>query len=479
MKTLCEMALSAALKAGADWADVRVIHLETQDVQTRNGQLSALYEDIDIGVGIRVLVRGAWGFAALSGFDKSGIEHTAQHAVRIAKASASCNQGQVQWAKEPAYKDFWQTPVTIDPFKISVEEKLELLLQCDKILRKDERVRVVDGSLSAKREHQFYANTEGARIEQSLVRTGAGYTATAVEGTETQVRSYPMSHGGSYLGQGWEMVMAMDLPGNAERVREEVVQLLTAPQCPSGRKDIVLLPRQLVLQIHESVGHATELDRVLGYEANYAGTSFATTDKLNTFRFGSEIVNLVADGTVPGGLATAGYDDDGVRQGRWHIVQDGLLTGYMTNRELAHRIGEEKSRGCNRAEGWCNLPITRINNLSLMPGQSSYEDLISGIEDGIVMDANKCWSIDQQRLNFQFGCEIGWRIRDGKVAEIVKNPSYQSITPEFWGACDAIGDPSQWELVGVANCGKGQPAQTAEMSHGSSPARFRQIEVGI
>jgi TldD protein len=479
MNDMLNLALDAAKGAGADYADIRVVATRRQVVQTRNGEVAGLVDSEDLGFGVRVLAGGAWGFASSNRLEAGEVRAKAVEAVRIAKASAALNKERVELAPEPVWRDFWQTPIQLDPFAVPLTEKLRILLECDRILRGDARIKEAMGSMSFLREHQHYASSEGSLIEQVLTRSGAGYTATAVENGESQERSYPMSHGGQYMGLGWELILSLDLPAHAERVREEAIALLSAPQCPSGKLDLILLPQQLVLQIHESVGHASELDRVLGYEANYAGTSFATTDKLGTFRYGSPIVNLVADGTVPGGLATQGYDDDGVRQGRWHIVQDGILRGYMTNRELARRIGEERSRGCNRAEGWFHLPITRINNLSLMPGTASWDELVGGVEDGVIMDANKCWSIDQQRVNFQFGCEIGWRVKGGKVVGLVKNPTYQGITPEFWGSCDAIGGPDQWKLVGVANCGKGQPGQTAEMSHGSSPARFRGVQVGV
>ena len=479
MQNYLDIALEAARSEGADWADIRIVATRREGVFTQDGELGALNQSDDLGYGIRVLAGGAWGFAASDRMNGEELVQTARLAVRIAKASAKLNSEQVQLAAEPAWRDIWQTPLQIDPFTISIEEKLELLFAADEILRRDPRIKRANGKIGLLREHQWHANSEGACIEQILTRTSAGISVVAIEDGNQQIRGYPMSHGGGNCTAGWEYVLGLDLVGNAERVREEALALLKAPACPSGRYDLILLPRQLVLQIHESVGHATELDRVLGYEANYAGTSFATTEKMGKFQYGSSIVNLVADGTVPGGLATQGYDDDGVRQGRWHIVQDGILQAYMTNRELAHRIGEKASRGCNRAEGWSNLPITRINNLSLMPGDSSLEELIAGVDDGVMMDCNKSWSIDQRRLNFQFGCEIGWRIKGGKLAGLVQNPSYQGITPEFWNACDGIAGPEEWELIGVANCGKGQPAQTAEMSHGSAPARFRQIELGI
>jgi TldD protein len=271
----------------------------------------------------------------------------------------------------------------------------------------------------------------------------------------------------------------LPLVQNAERIREEAVALLSAKQCPSGKKTLILGGSQLGLQIHESVGHATELDRVLGMEANYAGTSFATPEKLGNFTYGSPIVNLFCDSTMPGGLATVGFDDDGVRAQRWHLVKEGQFVGYQYNRELAHTIGKTRSSGNNRADGWNRIPIVRITNLSLEPGEWELDDMIASTDDGIFMETNKSWSIDQRRLNFQFGCEIGWEISHGKKGRMVKNPTYQSITPEFWKSCDAIGNQKHFVLWGVHNCGKGQPGQRAEMSHGAAPARFRQIEVGV
>ena len=339
--------------------------------------------------------------------------------------------------------------------------------------------------MSFRRESQLFLSSHGARIAQVVVRSGAGISATAHRDGETQVRSYPMSFGGQYMSCGYELVDALDLVGNAERTRDEAIALLDAVPCPVGEKDIVLSGDQLALQIHESVGHATELDRVQGWEANFAGTSFVDTDKLSGgFRYGSDIVNLVADATVPGGLATVGYDDDGVRSQRWHVVRDGVFSGYMTSRDVAHfesaaAGGDARSRGCSRAEGPWNVPIVRISNLSLMPGTSTFDELVAGVDDGVYMDGIKCWSIDQQRLNFQFTCEYGWEIKGGKRGRLVKNPTYQGITPQFWAACDGIADHNHWKLWGVSNCGKGQPMQTAEMSHGAAPARFRKQAVGV
>lgn len=278
---------------------------------------------------------------------------------------------------------------------------------------------------------------------------------------------------------GYELVRGLHLLENAERVREEAIALLTAPTCPSGKRDVIIDGSQLALQIHESVGHATELDRVLGMEANYAGMSFATTEKLNNFTYGSPKVNLVCDSTVPGGLATVGWDDDGVRAQRWHLVQNGKFVGYQYNRELAHTIHAQRSSGNNRAMGWSHIPIVRITNLSLMPGDWELDKLLADTEGGIFLETNRSWSIDQWRLNFQFGVEAAWEIKGGKKGQLYKNANYQGITPEFWRSCDAICSDKYWTLWGVHNCGKGQPGQTAEMSHGAAPTRFRNVEVGV
>jgi len=326
------------------------------------------------------------------------------------------------------------------------------------------------------RTHKYYASTTGSEIEQALLYSGASFKATAADKNEVQQRSYPGEHSGT-LSMGYELIDELKLIENAERVRSEAIALLKSPQCPSDIRDIILSGDQLALQIHESVGHATELDRVLGYEESYAGSSFATTEKLGKFKYGSKIVNLVGDGTLPGGLATQGYDDDGVRSKRWYIVKDGILSGYATNREFAHKIGMDSSCSCNRADSFSSIPIIRIPNLSLMPGCWEYEDIIKDTKKGIILDNNKSWSIDQKRLNFQFGCETGWLIENGRITKMVRNPVYQGITPEFWNSCDAICNYKYWKLYGVSNCGKGQPTQVARMCHASSPARFRKVKV--
>lgn len=482
MRAECNEAIDAATSLGASYADVRIINYRKEGVALRNGQPCNLSSSDTLGAGIRVIVNGAWGFASTNQVTTASLKEAAKRAVEIARASAQVKKQDVRLAPKRATEDIWCTPFTIDPFKVSLEDKLGLLLKIDALLRAKPEIKVAMASMQFAREKQWYMDNEGSFIVQDLLRSGAGYSATAVGNGDVQIRSFPQSWGGNHKCMGYEIVGAYDLLGNAERIRDEAIALLTAPECPSGKMDLILDGPQLALQIHESVGHANELDRVFGFEANYAGRSFMLPELHNAkggFKYGSEHVNLVADCTVPGGLATIGYDDDGVRAERFHVVQNGIHRDWFTTRETAPLVDRPYSNGCNRADGFSNIPITRIPNLSLMPGDWSYEDLIADTKDGIIMEVNKSWSIDQMRLNFQFGTEIGRVIKNGKIKGIVKNPNYQGNTPEFWGACDAICNQDHWDLWGVINCGKGQPGQTAEMSHGGAPTRFRGIEVGI
>lgn len=483
MKAYCQEAMDTLTSLGASYGDVRILNYRREDIFLRNGKPGQLNFYESLGAGVRVIVNGAWGFASTTEITNAALKDCAQRAVAIAKASALVKKQNVKLAPRKPVEDIWATPFAIDPFKVSLEEKLGLLGKIDAILRKKPEIKVASSSMQFAREQQWYMDSEGSYIAQDLMRSGAGYSATAVGNGEMQIRSYPQSWGGNHKSMGYEIVHAYDLLGNAERIRDEAIALLTAPECPSGKTDLILDGPQLALQIHESVGHANEFDRVLGFEANYAGRSFMVPSlhfAPSGFKYGSEIVNLVADTTVPGGLATFGYDDDGVRGGRFHVVQNGQHRNWFTTRETASVLGEEtESNGCNRSDGYSNIPITRIPNLSLMPGQWKYDELIADTKDGILMEVNKSWSIDQMRLNFQFGCEIGRVIKNGKITGIVKNPNYQGVTPEFWGSCDAICNQDHWDLWGVINCGKGQPGQTAEMSHGGAPTRFRSVMCGI
>lgn len=479
MKERAERALEAARLAGASYADIRIVRQHTQSLSTKNAQVAELDEHEDEGFGVRVLVDGAWGFASNAGLRAQDLENTARRAVAIARASGRVQRHPVRLADLHAEQAFYRSPCAVDPFSVSLEDKLDLLFRIDRTLLQEKRVRVAKSSMDFNRKVQHFASSEGASIEQEIVSSGAGYTATAVGDGEIQVRSYPNSFRGQFETRGYEMVRDWPLLENAPRVASEAAALLSADPCPSGERDILIDGSQVGLQIHESCGHPAELDRVLGSEANYAGLSFLTPDHKGTLRYGSEHVTIVADALTPGGMGTFGYDDEGVPAQRWDLVRNGLFVGYLTSRETAHHIGEPASRGCMRADGWRNLPLVRMVNVSLEPGSWKFEDLVADTEDGIYMDVNRSWSIDQYRYNFQFGCEVGWEIRHGRRGRMLKNPTYQGMTVEFWNRCDAVCRREEWVPWGIPSCGKGQPGQIMATGHGAAPARFRKVRVGV
>src|SRR5213078_4800926 len=428
-----------------------------------------------LGMSVRVLVNGAWGFASSADMGRSAVEATAARAIDIAKASAQVKQSDVKLVPEKAVKAEWTTPYKIDPFSTSIEQNLALLQKIDAELRSVQGVTLAEANVNFRREEQWFFSSEGANIHQTKYITGAGYVAYAFAGSEIQKRSYPSSFGGQWQNKGYELIDELKLVENARRIGEEAVALHSAPQCPEGTFDIILESSQLGLQIHESIGHPIELDRVLGMEANFAGTSFLTLEKLRTLRYGSDIVNVVADATEQHGpgLGTFAYDDEGVKAQCTPIISNGLFTGYISSRETAHTIGEDRSNGTMRAEGWNRIPLIRMTNISILPGEKplTFEQLISDTDDGIYFQTNRSWSIDDKRYNFQFGTEIGWEIKNGKLGAMLKNGTYTGITPRFWGACDAV--CKEWTVWGTPNCGKGQPSQTAHVGHGAAAIRVR------
>jgi len=479
LKDFAQRCLDAASAGGAQYADVRVVEEKWQSVRSKNGQVRAIESRESAGFGVRVLWGGAWGFASTSILSGDSVQRAARRALEIAKASASATAEPVRLAPEEAYVAQWRTPCLIDPFEVSLEEKCALLMEIDSKLRSVEGVTIAEGALSFSKKTQFFASTEGAAIEQEIVTSAAGYSAVAVGGGDMQRRCYPSSFDGQVQNRGFEMVYDLPLVENAERIGREAVQLLSAEQCPRGEMDLILGSSQLALQIHESCGHPAELDRALGTELNYAGGSFLEPRMLGEFKYGAPIVNITADSVSPGGAGTFGYDDEGVPAQKWDLVRNGIFVGYLTSRETAQAIGEKRSRGAMRAHSWNRIPLIRMNNVSLEPGEWSFEDLVADTRRGIYMDVNKSWSIDQLRYNFQFGTEFGWLIENGKMKKMVRNPTYQGMTPEFWGACDAICGFRDWTLWGLANCGKGEPGQTVCTAHGAAPARFRNVTVGV
>jgi TldD protein len=482
MKQVADWVLNVAALRGASYADARIVDERSRALSTKNGKIGGASDAETLGVGVRVIADGAWGFAASDDLSRAAVEATAAHAVEIAKASARVKQQNVRLAPERPAVAEWTTPHKIDPFSISVEQNLDLLLKIDAELRSVAGVTLAETSMNFRRDEQWFISSEGANIHQTRVTTGAGYAAYAFAGNEIQKRSYPSSFGGQWQNKGYELIEELKLLENARRIGEETVALLKAERCPEGVFDIILESSQLGLQIHESVGHPIELDRVLGMEANFAGTSFLTLEKLRNLRYGSDLVNVVADARQEHGpgLGTFAYDDEGVAAQCTPIISNGLFTGYLSSRETAHTIQLDRSGGTLRAEGWNRLPIIRMTNISILPGEKplTLEQLIASTDHAILMQTNRSWSIDDKRYNFQFGCELGWEIRNGKRARMLKNPSYSGITTEFWNSMDAICSRDEWTLWGTPNCGKGQPQQVMGTGHGASPARFRKIKVG-
>jgi TldD protein len=478
-KQLAYRALNLAELRGATYADIRFVSIEAESILVKNGRVEALSKDTSRGFGVRVIVDGAWGFASSSLLTPSEVERVTALAVTIAKASSLVKTHDVTLGSPIVNVDSYRTPLLVDPFSVPIEQKIELLLSADREMRRVKGIKVASSRLEFIREVKTFASSEGSYIEQEIVKSGGGIEAIAVGEGEMQKRSYPNSFGRDQRTGGYELIEEMDIVGNGERIASESVALLTAKQCPSRVTTIILDGTQLALQLHESCGHPIELDRVLGTEASFAGTSFLTPDKLGRFRYGSEIVNITADATLPGGLGTFGYDDEGVEAQRVPIVKDGIFVGYLTSRETAYQLGLEGSNGTMRADGWNRIPLIRMTNVNLEPGDWTLEDLIADTDEGIYMQTNKSWSIDDKRLNFQFGVEIAWEIKNGKLGEMLKNATYTGITPEFWASCDAICNRDHWRVWGTPGCGKGEPTQIAGVGHGTSPARFRNVKVGI
>ncbi len=479
MKLIAQQALDRAMRQGVTYADVRVIDHRDRHVSTKNGRVGLASSSESLGAGIRVIAGGCWGFAATDELTPEGLEAAGSLAVEIAKASALAKKHDILLAPEEKYEATWVSPCAIDPFSTSVEDNLAVLLKIDETLRRQQGVTLAETSLIFSRNRQVFASSLGSLIDQTRTTTGAGFAAHSFSEGEIQKRSFPNSFGGQYQLKGYELVDELKLLENAPRIAEEAVALHDADQCPEGEFDLILDSSQLGLQIHESIGHPIELDRVLGSEANYAGMSFLTLDKLNKLRYASGIVNVVCDARPEHGpgLGTFVFDDEGVPAQCTDIIRAGLFTGYMTSRETAGAVRQPRSNGTMRADGWARLPLIRMTNVSLLPGEQTLDEVFDG-NNAIYMETNKSWSIDDKRYNFQFGCEIAWEIRNGRRVRMLKNPTYSGISTEFWNSCAAIAGRDHWTLWGVPNCGKGQPEQVMGTGHGASPSRFRNIRIG-
>jgi TldD protein len=478
---LADAALSAAVDAGASYADLRIHAITTEIVQLRDGELETAVVNREIGQAVRVIVDGTWGFASHAELDPNVAAQTARRAVRVAATLASLNAERIELAPEPVYSDVtWVSDYRVDPFAVAQADKIAVLGEYSGRLLAADGVDHVSASLHAAKEHTFYADTFGSSITQQRVRVQPmldAVTVNAAEGTFDTMRTLAPP-----TARGWEMV-ADDEVWNWSKELDQIPMLLAekakAPSVVPGPTDLVIDPSNLWLTIHESIGHATEYDRAIGYEAAYAGTSFATPDKLGTMRYGSPVMNVTADRTVDHGLATVGFDDEGVRAQSWDLVRNGIFVGYQLDRVFAPRLGVARSNGCSYADSPHHVPIQRMANVSLQPGPENLDtkDLIARVQDGIYIVGDKSWSIDMQRYNFQFTGQRFFRIRSGRLDGQLRDVAYQATTTDFWGSMEAVGGQSTWRLGGAFNCGKAQPGQVAAVSHGCPSALFRGINV--
>jgi TldD protein len=461
------------------YAEARHVDARSEAIAVLSGHVDAIDSAASEGIGVRVRVGGGWGFAATRDVTRAGAEAALERALAFAEAQPAGPATPLA-PVEPA-RGHWSSPYEVDPFTVALEDKLALLFEAERAMRGDERIVRSVASARAWRERKAFASTEGAACTQELVACGAGIAAYATDGSELQVRSYPTAHGGGLsAARGWEHVLSLDLPAHAPRVAAEAVELLTAPPCPQGTSTIVLHGEQVALQVHESIGHALELDRILLGEASYAGTSWVAPTDVGSLRYGSELLHVTADATLPGGLGSFGWDDEGVAGARRDLVAEGVLRGTLSNRESAAAIGLDESGGCARADGFARQPIVRMTNVSLEPGTvPTLADLLADTGEGLYLESNRSWSIDDRRLQFQFATEVCREIRGGELGRLYRNGSYAGVTPEFWGSLDAVCSPDEWRLWGLTNCGKGEPGQLMVVSHGAAPARFRDVQVGV
>jgi TldD protein len=478
MLDVAKQAVDAAMAAGADYADGRVVTDESESLTVRNQQMEGIDRSRSEGIGIRVLVNGYWGFAATARLAPEEIDRTATLAVEIARAAARLPMEPVRLADIEPATGTWHSPMQEDPFHVPLEEKVALLMEATRRMQEVKGLAFAEGGIDLLRRQTWLATSEGTAVDQASVHSGAGIEATAIGDGEMQRRSFPNSFRGHISAAGWEHIQKLGLIEEAERTGTEAVELLSAPECPTEITTLVIDSGQMELQIHESIGHAVELDRVLGMEEAFAGSSFVRPDDRGRLRYASDLVSITADASLAGGLGSFGWDDEGVPAQRLPIIVDGVFQDFISSRETASVLGLPSS-GAMRADGWQNFPLIRMTNISIEPHEGTLGDIIGDTKDGVFMTTNSSWSIDDHRVNFQFGCEIAWRIEDGRLTQMYRNPNYTGITTEFWQSCDAVGGREDWTLWGTPNCGKGQPGQVARVGHGASPARFRNVQVGV
>ncbi|WP_018583877.1 TldD/PmbA family protein [Salinispora arenicola] len=467
-------AVQAALDAGARYADARVMHRRYESMTARNGDVEELTQDESAGLGVRALVGSSWGFHAVPDLSDPAARDAGRRAARIAAASARVPGPRIDPVPTEPVTASWASACEVDPLGVPLSTKGDLLVEATRLMA-DHGADIAEGLYQIWDTAKWFVSSEGHRIDQRIRECGGGISATSIGTEETQRRSYP-SYRGQYGTTGWELVDSLDLTAHAARMAEESRALLTAPPCPPGETDLILGGEQLALQIHESVGHAIELDRILGWEAAFAGTSWLELARLGSLRYGSELMTITVDPTLPGALGSFGYDDEGSPAVRRDAVREGRWVGVLAGRDSAAVAGLDYG-GSVRADGWARLPMVRMTNVGLEPGPHSLDEIIAATDEGVLMDINRSWSIDDRRLNFQFGCEIGWEVRNGKRGRMLRNPTYTGISPLFWRSMDMLS--SETVAWGTPNCGKGQPGQVGHTGHPAAPARFRGVRVGV
>jgi TldD protein len=469
-----EAAVSAALDAGARYADARVMHRRYESMTARNGEVDELTSDESAGLGVRALVGSSWGFFAVPDMSDQAARHAGRRAAEIAKASASVAGPALDLIAGQVSTASWASECVIDPIGVALADKGDLLVATTKLMC-EHGADLAESLYQIWDTEKWFVSSEGHRIDQRIRECGAGIQATSIGEGQTQRRSYPAGRG-QYGTRGWEMVNELDLMAHAPRVADEARALLTAPLCPSGETDLILGGEQMCLQIHESVGHAIELDRILGWEAAFAGTSWLDLAQLGSLKYGSELMNITIDPSIPGALGSFGFDDEGTPAQKRYAVRNGTWVGVLAGRDSAAAAGLDYG-GSVRADGFARLPMVRMTNVGLEPGPHTLDEIIASTDDGVFMENNRSWSIDDKRLNFQFGCEIGYEVKNGKLGRMLRNPTYTGIGPRFWSSMDMLSS----EIVswGTPNCGKGQPSQTGHTGHPAAPARFRNVRVGV
>ena len=469
-----DQAVTAALDAGARYADARVMHRRYESMSARNGDVDSVNQQADSGIGVRALVGSGWGFFATADLADRSVRAAGARATEIAAASAVVSRASEGLVPTEAVSGSWSSGCAVDPFTVALSTKGDLLVRATTTML-EHGADLAEGLYQLWDTRKWFVSSEGHRIEQHVRESGAGITATAIGDGETQRRSSPAARG-HYGTQGWELVDQLDLEAHAARVGSEARELLTAPPCPSGETTLILGAEQLALQIHESVGHAIELDRILGWEAAYAGTSWLDLGQLGSMPYGSELMNITIDPTIPGALGSFGFDDEGTPAAARDAVRDGIWVGVLAGRDSAAVAGLDYA-GSVRADGWARLPMVRMTNVGLEPGPHTFEEIIAATDDGIYMETNRSWSIDDKRLNFQFGTEVGYEVKHGQLGRLLRNPTYTGIGPRFWSSMDMLS--SETVAWGTPNCGKGQPGQVGHTGHPSAPARFRNVRVGV